>query len=129
MQTDARQSLGTNIILGQVKNVLEKYPKCPGMSWICPGNCFSKKSGHPATVLEKMSYKNKFKISTPTWNDEFKSPVGSYFLSDIQDYFKYVIRKHELLNSRFKIKSEYHLDLYTPETIEIFESTRKDNWG
>ena len=30
MRTDARQSLGTNIVLGQVKNVLEKYPKCPG---------------------------------------------------------------------------------------------------
>ena len=55
MRTDARQSLGTNIILGQVKNVLEKYPKCPGMSWICPGNCFSKKSGHPVSP-SKQSY-------------------------------------------------------------------------
>ena len=30
MQTDARQALGTNIVLGQVKNVLKKNPKCPG---------------------------------------------------------------------------------------------------
>ena len=33
---------------------------------------------------------NKFKISVPTWNDEFKSPDGSYSASDIQDYFEYI---------------------------------------
>ena len=26
---------------------------------------------------------NKFKISAPTWNDEFELPDGSYFISDI----------------------------------------------
>ena len=31
---------------------------------------------------------NKFKISAPTWNEEFKIPDGSYSLSDIQDYFE-----------------------------------------
>ena len=37
----------------------------------------------------KISYNNnKFKISTPTWNDEFELPDGSYSISDIQDYFK-----------------------------------------
>ena len=36
----------------------------------------------------KSSYNNtKFKISTPTWNDEFELPDGSYSVSDIQDYF------------------------------------------
>ena len=30
---------------------------------------------------------NKFKISAPTWNDEFELPDGSYYVSDIQDYF------------------------------------------
>ena len=30
---------------------------------------------------------NKFKISAPTWNDEFNLPGGSYSVSDIQDYF------------------------------------------
>ena len=29
---------------------------------------------------------NKFKISATTWNDEFELPVGSYSVSDIQDY-------------------------------------------
>ena len=34
---------------------------------------------------------NKFKISTPTWNDEIDLPDGSYSISDIQDYFEYII--------------------------------------
>ena len=36
---------------------------------------------------------NRFKISTPTWNDEFELPDGSYSLSDIQDYFEYGFKK------------------------------------
>ena len=37
----------------------------------------------------KSSYNNnKFKISAPTWNDEFELPDGSYSISDIQDYFE-----------------------------------------
>ena len=36
----------------------------------------------------KNSYNNnKFKISAPTWNDEFELPDGLYSVSDIQDYF------------------------------------------
>ena len=35
---------------------------------------------------------NKFKISAPTWNEEFELPDGSYSLSDIQDYFKYILK-------------------------------------
>ena len=35
----------------------------------------------------KKSYKNnKFKISAPTWNEEFELPGGSYSVSDIQEY-------------------------------------------
>ena len=42
----------------------------------------------------KSSYNNnKFKISAPTWNDEFKLPDGSYSISDIQDYFEYIFKK------------------------------------
>ena len=33
---------------------------------------------------------NKFKISLPTWNDEFELPDGLYSVSDIQDYFEYI---------------------------------------
>ena len=41
----------------------------------------------------KSSYNNnKFKISAPTWNEEFKLPDGSYSISDIQDYFQYILK-------------------------------------
>ena len=33
---------------------------------------------------------NKFKISAPTWNDEFDLPDGSCSITDIQDYFEFV---------------------------------------
>ena len=40
----------------------------------------------------KSSYNNnKFKISAPTWNEEFTLPDGSYKISDIQDYFEYYL--------------------------------------
>ena len=38
---------------------------------------------------------NKFKISAPTWNDEFELPDGSYYISDIQDYFQYILKSME----------------------------------
>ena len=43
----------------------------------------------------KKSYENnKFKISAPTSNEEFELPDGSYYISDIQDYFEYILKKH-----------------------------------
>ena len=46
----------------------------------------------------KSTYNNyKFKISAPTWNDEFDLPHGSYSISDIQDYFEFIVKKHETL--------------------------------
>ena len=43
----------------------------------------------------KNSYKNnKFKISAPTRNKEFELPDRSYSLSDIQDYFEYILKKN-----------------------------------
>ena len=40
---------------------------------------------------------NKIKIHVPTWNDEFNLPNGSYSVSNIQDYFEYIIKKMKLL--------------------------------
>ena len=41
----------------------------------------------------KSSYNNnKFKISAPTLNVEFELPDGSYSVSDVQDYFKYILK-------------------------------------
>ena len=88
----------------------------------------------------KSSYNNnKFKISAPTWNDEFELPDGSYSVSDIQDYFEYILKKHgedidepsvqiyvNKIENRitFKIKDGYSLELLTPETMKLLESTK-----
>ena len=68
--------------------------------------------------------KHKFKISAPTSNDEFDLPDGSYSISDIQDYFEFIIKKHETLAENppiqiypnkiknrivFKVKTDYKL--------------------
>ena len=43
----------------------------------------------------KSSYKNnKFKLSAPSWSDEFEFPDGSYSISDIQDYLEYIPKRH-----------------------------------
>ena len=45
----------------------------------------------------KSEYKNnKFKISTPTWNDTFDLPNGYYSISDIQDYFEFTIKNTKI---------------------------------
>ena len=88
----------------------------------------------------KSSYnKNKFKISVPTWNDKFELSDGSYSISDIQDYFEYILKKHgwdidepsvqiyvnKIENTvTFKIKNEYSLELLTPETIKLLGNTK-----
>ena len=43
--------------------------------------------------IKSLYNNNKFKISTPTWNDKFELPDGSYSVSDIQDYFEYILKK------------------------------------
>ena len=40
---------------------------------------------------------NKFKISAPTQNNIFDLPDGSYSVSDVQDYFEFIIKIHETL--------------------------------
>ena len=44
----------------------------------------------------KMLYRNnKFKMSAARCKEKFELPDGSYSVSDIQDYFEYIIIKHE----------------------------------
>ena len=46
----------------------------------------------------KSEYNNyKFKVSSPTLNDSFDLLDGSYSISDIQDYFEVIIKKHKIL--------------------------------
>ena len=40
---------------------------------------------------------NKFKISTPTWNETFDLLDGSYNISEIQDYIEYIIKNTKQL--------------------------------
>ena len=47
---------------------------------------------------------NKFKISAPTWNDKFDLHDGSYSISNIQDYFAFIIKKHRTLAENPPIK-------------------------
>ena len=54
---------------------------------------FSKPSIYYTWINIKKSYKNnKFKISAPTWNEEFELPDRSYSVSDIQNYFIYILK-------------------------------------
>ena len=60
-------------------------------------------------------------------------------MSDIQDYFEYILRKHKAIIDNlpirtyvnkienrimFKIKTGYYVDLLTPETMKLLESTK-----
>ena len=88
----------------------------------------------------KSIYKNnKFKISAPTWNETFDLPDGSYNISEIQDYFEYIIKKHgtigenapilvyaNTINNRivFKIKSGYKLELLSKGAMKLLGITK-----
>ena len=54
---------------------------------------------------KKAIQKPSLKISAPTWNEEFELPDGLYSISDIQDYFTYVLKKHgeKIENSSIRI--------------------------
>ena len=84
---------------------------------------------------------NQFNISAPTSNDTFDLPDGSYSISDIQDYFEFIIKKHETLTENpliqiysdkiknrivFIIKAGYKLELLTPETMRLLGSGKKE---
>ena len=42
--------------------------------------------------IKKLYKSNEFKISAPTWNEEFELPDGSHSVSDIQGYFEYIVK-------------------------------------
>ena len=45
----------------------------------------------------KSAYNNNtFKISAPTWNDNFDLPDGFDSIADIQDYFEFIIKNMKL---------------------------------
>ena len=89
----------------------------------------------------RKSYKNnKSEISAPTWNDKLELLDGSYCVSDIKDYFKYIMKKHEIVTDNnpqikiyvykienritFKIKTGFYLKFFAPETMKLLGSTK-----
>ena len=76
---------------------------------------------------------------TPTCNEQSELPDGSYSVSDIPDYFKYILKKNgtvtdnpsitiyiNIIENRvtFKVKTGYYLELLTPETMKLLGSTK-----
>ena len=89
--------------------------------------------------IKKSYSNNKFKISAPTWNEEFELPDGSYSVSDIQDYLEYIFKSigektdtqvigiyvNKIENKiTFKMKTGFYLELLTPETMKLLASTK-----
>ena len=84
---------------------------------------------------------NTFKISASACNYNFDLPDGSFSVSDIQDYFEYIIKKHEAIADNppvqiyvnkiknrivFKTKTGYKLELLTEETMQLLGISKKD---
>ena len=82
---------------------------------------------------------NRFKKTALTWNDKFELPDGSCSVSDIQDYFEWILKKHgentgkpsvkiyvNKIESRvtFRIKDGYSLELLTPEIMNLLGSSK-----
>ena len=70
---------------------------------------------------------------------KFGLPDGSYSVSGIQDYFEYIIKKHETVTDNllikiylnkiedritFRLKTGYYLVLLTLETMKLLGSTK-----
>ena len=69
-------------------------------------------------------------------SEEFKLPDEPYSISDIQDYFEYILKKRSenvdnpsiriyvnKTENRITFKSGYYLELLTPETMKLLGST------
>ena len=91
-------------------------------------------------IIKSAYNNNQFKISGPTWNDTFDLPDGSSSTEDIQDFFEFIIKKHETLTENppvqiypnkiknrivLKIKTGYKLELSSPETMKLLGSKKK----
>ena len=82
-------------------------------------------------------YENSYRNNISS-NVEWKHD-GPYSVSDISDYFEYIINKHQTVNDNplirifinkiensftSKIKTGYYLKLLTPETMKLLWSTK-----
>ena len=92
--------------------------------------------------MEKYKKKHaKIKSQNTSSNMEWKIELTArpYSLSNIQDYFKYILKKHETVPDNpsimiyvnnienritFKIKTGYYIELLTFETMKLLGSTK-----
>ena len=101
-------------------------------------NLENDKTSKPSVSVLKLTNKLDFKISARTWNDKFELPDESYSISDILNYFEYILKNHNesIDNSSiriyvnkienritFKIKKEYYVELLTPEKMKLTGNT------
>ena len=78
------------------------------------------------------------KISAPTLNEEFDLPDGLYYISDIQNYFEYILKNHKKVTDNpamriyinkiengitFKIKTGHYLELSTSQAMKLLGHT------
>ena len=95
--------------------------------------------GQKSVALSNLSIYYTWKnIKSSCNNNKFKISAPTYSISDIQDYFKFILKKHSesfdnpsiriyvnKIENRvtFKIKNEYYLELLTPEAMKLLGST------
>ena len=92
-----------------------------------------------ASTLHGKIFKKLYKSNKFTWYEEFEWTDGSYFVSDIQDFFEYIIRKYETVTDNppiriyvkiienrmtFKIKTRYYVKLLTHGTMKSLGSIK-----
>ena len=73
------------------------------------------------------------------WNGEVELLDSPYSVSDIEEYFEYIIKKHETVTDNppirtyvnklenriiFEIKRGYYPEILTPETMKLLGSTK-----
>ena len=90
--------------------------------------------------VTKKNKNGKFKITTASWSEEFELPEGSYSVADIDDYFKFIVKKHTKDHEKdievyankvknrvtFKMADGVSLELMTPATqkfLGVFQKT------
>ena len=80
-------------------------------------------------IQKRLYQNNKFKILASTWNGKFKLPIGSYSVSNIQDYFEYIIKKNETLTDNPPIEIRIISKFYRLKRYNYLEALKQDNQG
>ena len=68
----------------------------------------------------------KIEILFQTWNGKFELLDGSYFISDIQVYFEYILKKHETVTDNLQKMKVY---IYKIEYRAIFKIKSFNFWN